>query len=383
MPNPQQQQAGNAENSLDFLWIIVMIVAAIVLIWYFGKDYISDFVFKTKSYEITAINFVIAGWMKLVQLLHLPLPVPQTSDLAQWSSFIQQNKGQVEDYNILIDLATAVGKYLCYPVAAILAVLGVIVYRSNLTAKFKSIFSMKKLEKFEYKDWPQITPVVDLDLVKQNINEGPWAMSMTPMDFCKKNNLLKIEKENEQTNVSLISGAAHRVLSLQLGAIWNGAEKMPIYAQALFAIFAARANRDREGSDKLLHQISASSESGKLNFTGTQELLIKHVNTKLVKQVVSKHAYILTAMASMLELARTDGVLASAEFLWLKPVDRKLWYMLNSVGRQTAVAEVAGPFAHWIAEKTAGRPLNVPMVDEGVKSLEVALKEIIYEPEDE
>ena len=56
-------------------------------------------------------------------------------------------------------------------------------------------------------------------------------------------------------------------------------------------------------------------------------------------------------IASLLEMARIDGVLASAEFLWLKPVDRRMWYMLNCVGRQTAVAEIAGLFAHWQAEK--------------------------------
>ena len=87
-------------------------------------------------------------------------------------------------------------------------------------------------------------------------------------------------------------------------------------------------------------------------------------------------------MASMLELARTDGVLASAEFLWLKPLDRKLWYMLNSVGRQTAVPEIAGAFAHWTAEKKTKRALRVPMVDEAAKSLEVAMKEIIYEADE-
>jgi len=88
-------------------------------------------------------------------------------------------------------------------------------------------------------------------------------------------------------------------------------------------------------------------------------------------------------MATLLELARTDGVLATAEFLWLKPIDRPLWYMLNSVGRQTAFPEIAGVFAHWVAEKRLDRPLKVPMVEEAVKALEMAMKEIKYEPDEE
>lgn len=382
MRNQQQAQGGNADNSMDFLWLIVMIVAAVVITWYFGKDYITHVVFQIKSYEITAINFVINSWAKFLQFTHLPLPVPQTKTLVQWSAFMQSNQ-TVSDLNAITAVAGAVGKYICYPIAVVLASLSILVYRNNLTAKFKTIFTMQKLKKYEYKDWPEITPVLKLDLVNQDISQGPWAMALTPMDFAKQNKLLKIDKENGQTNVTLIAGAAHRVFALQLGAIWTAADKLPIHTQALFAIFAARANRDRENADKILRQISASAEFGKLDFSGVTEVLNKHMNTKLINHVTNKHAYVLTVMASMLELARTDGVLASAEFLWLKPIDRKLWYMLNSVGRQTAVPEIAGAFAHWIAEKKVNRPLRVAMVDEAAKSLEIAMSEIIYEADDE
>jgi intracellular multiplication protein IcmP len=322
--------------------------------------------------------------VKFVQFSHLPLPIPSTENLMKWFFYVQSKPGAV-NFKTLSDVSFAVGKYFSYPVAVILVLFAILAYRSNLTSKFKTAFDMKRLKKLEETDWPQIAPVAKLNLIKQDLTEGPWAMAMTPMQFCKHHNLLKVEKDEEQgrTLVTLLTGSTHRIFALQLGPVWLGVEKLPIHAQALFAIFAARANRDREGSDKLLSQISASSLHGKLDFTGTPELLTKHANTKLVKQVVKKHAYALTVMASMLELGRTDGVLASAEFLWLKPVDRKLWYMLNSIGRQTAVPEIAGTFAHWNIEKKIGRPLKVPMVDEAVKGLDAALKEIIYEPEEE
>ena len=79
----------------------------------------------------------------------------------------------------------------------------------------------------------------------------------------------------------------------------------------------------------------------------------------------------------MLEVARVDGVLATAEFLWLKPVDRRFWYMMNSVGRQVSVVEVSGPFAHWLAEKKVGRALKTPMVKEAVVALEEAMEGIL------
>jgi len=85
----------------------------------------------------------------------------------------------------------------------------------------------------------------------------------------------------------------------------------------------------------------------------------------------------------MLVLARKEGVLATADFLWLKPTDRLLWFMLNSVGRQTAFAEVSGPFAHWNVEQAMGRRLMVPMVEEAVNGLEAAIKDILYIPDSE
>lgn len=151
-------------------------------------------------------------------------------------------------------------------------------------------------------------------------------------------------------------GPTQQLFVLQLGSMWTGVEALPIHCKALLGAFAASANEDREGSTKLLKQINASAiEDGKLDFTGAEELLAKHISSKVVGKVLQRHAYVYTIFASMLELARTDGVFPSSDFLWLKPVDRRMWYMLNSVGRQTAVTEIAGAFAHWVAEKNWGR----------------------------
>ena len=91
------------------------------------------------------------------------------------------------------------------------------------------------------------------------------------------------------------------------------------------------------------------------------------------------HAYVGTLMASLLEIARIEGVLATAEFLWLKLVDRRLCYMLNSVGRQATIVEVAGLFAHWRSEKRLERPL----VKEAVTALEKDITTVLYILEEE
>ena len=113
------------------------------------------------------------------------------------------------------------------------------------------------------------------------------------------------------------------------------------------------------------------------------KLLKKHKDAKLIKKLESRHAYVSTVMAALLELARTDGVLATADFLWLKTIDRQLWYILNNVGRRAAYPEVAGAIAHWRIESRMQRKLITPMIEEAVKALKLAIAEIIYPQDDD
>jgi len=279
--------------------------------------------------------------------------------------------------------------WLRIPLTLILLGLTVLFYAVKANRVYKRTYSMNELAKIEQKLWPQISPVLDLDLLKTDIDKGPWAMAMTPMQFCKKHRLLLEVKPTKQdifarqnrVEVVLNRGEANRIFALQVGALWQGVAKLPPHARALFAAFAARLNADTEPALALLKRLTETAGT-KLDISGTEELLKKHVNTPLVQQIVQRHAYVLTVMASMLVGAREDGVQASADFLWLKVVDRRLWYMLNTIGRQTPFIEVGGPFAHWLAEKELGVPLFVPMVEEVVNAVELALKEVVYKPDE-
>jgi intracellular multiplication protein IcmP len=380
-PN-QQAQSSQHENSLDFLWLVVIILAAIVLTWYFGKAYIAAFIYQVRYFELLAIKAVLSVWDDISAFIPF-LPQADMSKVAFWQTTLETHKlgASLSDIGAI---STYVGSFIRYPIILILTFAAAFVYSKNVTMKFKNIFNMKRLKESEANNWPQIAPVAKLNLLKEDIEKGPWAMAMTPMQFCKENHLIDEVIDNDKVVAKLRRGEAYNLFVLQLGGLWTRPEKLPIHVKALFAIFCACAHHDRGHATKLLHQISESaSVTGKLNFAGAEELFNKYLDSKLTKKVLKRHAYLLPVMSSMLELARTDGVLASSEFLWLKPLDRKLWYMLNSVGRQTAVPEISGPFAHWLAERKLGRALKVPMVEEAVNGLEAALAEVLYEVEED
>lgn len=382
MPD-QQQQSGQGDTALDFLWIIGILIGGIYLGWYFGKAYIVSAVFYVRLYEIIAVSFVFDLAAKLLQLVGLS-QLQFALNLNEWIVFIQQHSNGVGvEFAALANLSTAVGNYIRYPLMALMLVGAAVLYFGSPATRLRNVFTAQSLRISEQDDWPQIKPVLGIDLVKQKLDEGPWAISLSPMRFCKKLNLLDVETKNGRYIATLRRGAAHRILSLQLGSKWYGAEKLPPHLKALFAIFAARINGDKKGGEKLLDQIAVSSAGKNFNFSGVEELLHKYVNSKNVVKITSLHGYVTTVLASMLVGARTAGVIATSEFLWLKPIDRRMWYMLNSVGRPTAVAEISGAFAHWLAEKKIGLPLMVPMVEEAVRGLEIALSDVIYKPDEE
>lgn len=382
-----QSQQQNSDNSLAMLWGVSVALAVIVLSWWFFRTPIIRFVLLVRWYEMRLISLVI--------------PELQ-STLEQFRTFHEIHHIEIPQ---LIALSYFTGSYLSVPVAFMLIGFSIIIYFNQASLRFKKHYNMQSLAKAENKNWVQITPVVDLDLITTDINQGPWAMALTPIQFAQEKGLLDFEPNtpNVATSVTVINDnyykaklrreATQRAFVVQLGDLWESPHTLPLPTKALFAIFAARAARDRPAADHLLWQIARSANnfeskvpnkfSHKLNFSGTELLLNKHLEHPEVKKTIRKHAYVLTVMASMLLLARQDGVLASSEFLWLKPCDRSLWFMLNCVGRQTAYSEVSGPFGHWLAEYAVGHRLQVPMVETAVDALDIALKDVRVSIEEE
>lgn len=372
---PPQQGSGQSDNSLAPFWIIAALFFGLWVIWFnFHAQIVAAFL-KIKYYEALGISYVDPAINPLILWLQSLTP-------AQYAKI---------DPDQILNISEAIGRYWRWPVLALSVLGGIFIYKRSPRLHYRRVYTMQTLIDAEEKDWPQITPVAKLDLIKTHIDEGPWASALTPLQFVKKYKIFKempIETSEAmlahklQYAVTLLPEQAYRVFSMQMGKLWTGVDALPIYSQALFAAFAAKHTGDSKSSNDLLIKISRSSAGGKLDFSGTKQLLDKYINHKKVQEACNKHAYVLTVMASMLALAREDGVLSSADFLWLKPLDRQLWYMLNAVGRRTAFVEVAAAFAHWQAEIEFGRRITVPMVGEAVKALDLALKDILYVPED-
>jgi intracellular multiplication protein IcmP len=171
-------------------------------------------------------------------------------------------------------------------------------------------------------------------------------------------------------------GVAARAFSKQLGPLWRGTMYMAPYKQVLMAAFCLKSVRKRTEADAMLGQLAQSWTfergmriKGSLLREARKILRNRDISGKLLSKC-NQHAFETTVILRALNTAREEGgVLAPAQFVWLRGYDRDLWYPLNNLGRQSYHMEAIGAMCHYKAEKMAQRPIPRPKVENAVKSI--------------
>lgn len=286
-------------------------------------------------------------------------------------------------YNITSDSISYVGHYIGSYMRWFVAALCVyFVYAAAVSKRnaFKTRHNLESFIKTQVKMWPVISPIVNFNPSKHSarILGGPvpdklplFAEALSPEEWLSFHRIPVVNgvPDREATRRAFIS---------QLGPRWTGFGDLPPYIQGLAAAFALKGVQKREESDEFLGRLSLcwSAEKG---YNLTSELMadIKailkdpEVGGKAL-EIAGKHAYRTTALLGLLQWARfMGGVLAAAQFLWLRGVDRELWYALNNQGRRSFHTEGAGAIAHFMAESSAKKALPIPRMDTAIVTLNI------------
>ncbi len=244
--------------------------------------------------------------------------------------------------------------------------------------KFKTRYNLEGLIKIQAKMWPVIAPIVNFNPAKHSARvsgeEVPdrlplFAEALSPEEWVSYHRI-------PVTNGIPDKEAVRNAFLPQLGPRWRGFEGLPPYQRALAAAFALKGAQKREKSDELLGRI-ATCWSADQGFTLRPEVMAEV--DKLLKdsavggaalKIAQLHAWRTTALLGILKWARLmGGVLAPAQFIWLRGEDRSLWYPLNNLGRRTFHAEGAGALAHFLAEEGAHKPLIMPRLETAIVTL--------------
>jgi intracellular multiplication protein IcmP len=340
------QQQGNANDSDSIFLVVIVGVIALIAIWYFYGAAITAAYFQLKKLEL---------------LLFWPI-ASHFQDAQDAMNFMTNTPPKKVSIGQIMEVARICAHFFNVVTVGVLGFMTWRAIKRNPIERFRHEHSMKTLLASEKALWSAVAPVAGLNIIDQDIKKGPWAMSMRPIDFARRYKLL-----NEENKLDV--DRTEKLFASQLGRLWEGPSKLRAPTRALFAIFAAFGNGDKAGAEAALDKLNYSFAAGKPDFTWVGPMLEKHARSPEIIKLCNSHAYVNTVMASMLNRARKMGPLPSCSFIWLKPVNRPLWYVLNGVGRRVAFAEVAGIYGHWIAEQVAEHPLERPFVKNAVNAL--------------
>lgn len=372
--------SNNSDNDMDMIWIILGGLAVVIAIWMFWGGHIVKAMFLVWKAEITVFS----------------LFTDKFSALDAWMNTRWNATGDVS-WRQFSYMAREMGNYTRFVMLAILLPIVYKLFMAMPEERFKRKFDMRSLAEVQGKKFPFITPPLQENLIDKDPTEGPWASGMTEKEFAVKHELLSEEK-------TILRDKAEGVFKAQLGRHFESLKFLNDHERALFALFAMRACFDLDEDNQpystlLINQFATSyTATKKLDMTGVNDMIRRcatHKEWKKIQRVMTRHAYVTTMLCSMLQLGRQSGVLAPVNFLWLKPVDRTLWYALHQMEppspsslpgqlvRKRAWAEAAGVRAHWIAEKLSKRALMMPVVTEAVNGLELAINEFDLSTEDD
>lgn len=288
-----------------------------------------------------------------------------------WMKYIPRSAVTFDD---MVNISTKVGRYVRWVTVPILFLFGIYLFRKSPTERFRRKFTEKTLPQTVGRLYPWMRISLTNNFSEMDLTKGPWAIALTERQFARlhrlKNDLGEIDRER-----------AALVFVKQMGSLFMGVESMRPHVKALYVLFLTRANRNFKAADTLLKQLANSYADKKPDLTGVDALLAQYKDSKVAKELQAHHAYERTLLMTMLERSRGGEAgkdnLPPNWFLWLKGVDRPLWYALADVGRRTPHVEAAGVFAHWLTEKARKKKLETPYVVNAVEGLVGEIKKFL------
>lgn len=284
----------------------------------------------------------------------------------------------------LLQMTETVNGFYAKPLGILMLLMAVKGFFTKEKHPFKRRFSLEKMIGEHARAFSVTKPVVQFNPLTANarFHGAPvpdklplFAEALTPDEW--------VSYYNIPVNDGVIDDdAARRAFAQQLGGRWKGVNNLPPFAQALFAAFALKAAGKRIESDELLGRIAECWNPQKgLLLTSALKKEIRTIikdpkQGRVLEKVAAQHAFIIPALLRCLQNARDQGgVLAPAQFLWLRGINRHYWYGLNNLGRGSVHTEAAGAIAHYRAEKSAGKPIPNPLVDPAIEGIKNYLAE--------
>lgn len=332
-----------------------------------------------------AMSTQISSGVRWIRVLELSIASLFTD---RYDVLLAQLKGlrpeQIRPY-YLLKMTEATMEFYKYPIMVIMFIMaGISYFFVKDRHPFARRFDLEGIAKEQAEAFPVTLPLIKFNPLQDNHRPPgnpvparlpPFAEALTPEEWVAHNDI-------PLTKGVIDRDATRLAFAKQLGGRWKGVQALPLHARALFAAFALKASGKRTESDDFLGELARHWEPGKglVLPTALRKEIARIINDpkmgRVLAKVAAQHSFSTPALLRCLYVAREQGgVLAPAQFIWLRAVDRSLWYAMNNLGRGAVHIEGAGAMAHFRAEKSAEKPIPNPLVDVAVDGLMAYLKE--------
>jgi hypothetical protein len=378
----------NRENTLLIIFVAVLFVAFVLIpAWYAARA--------------GTINGLLLNLAKF----QLKLFVPFSAEAQKAWEHITSLDPAALTWERMSAILSYTGKWIRWPFALFLVLFGCMAAVMGRIGKLIRRLNMESLLQHNAESFPCLLPIVgrgEYLLSPESFDAGHWRIGRSPLQFAVENGLLvddegcafapdQVMRHGLGSAEAPAYGLARldeakslESLRAQLGPAFGGVGALSVQRKALAAAFLAYAGGDKKEAVALLDALSRSytendgvpacpmlqSDDFQKRLDAT---LDKHKGILPEKALTRHSAFELVWLMALLNRARSKGVLASSQFVFLRPLDRSLWYALNQCGGRAAWAEGFAAWAHHAAEEKAGCALSEPKLGQAVKALRDAL----------
>jgi intracellular multiplication protein IcmP len=333
--------------------------------------------------EISRIALMIAH--REMQAIGLVSDRFEQADIA-----VQRARAPRVEFDQLVRLYRNIGQAFLFPAMALVLALAAFCFLRGGAGRFTRTFDLESLMAEQAKASRSTAAFVGRGLKLSKVRAGEPRPADSALHVHEW-----IDRYAITANGGFDEAAARREFMRQLGARWAEASAAAPAVRSMLAVFALQGVQRRDEAAGLLGLLSEGLSIDKREGgAGPEQPLAFDPKTLAVADralatldvsawacdVMDKHHFTTPGLMSVLNEARLrSGVLAPAQFAFLKLVDRRLWYALHALGFESdglmahphpsMRIEALGAGAHWAAERAAGAPIPTPEFDQAIAAI--------------
>lgn len=423
---PSKGGAGGGERTIDDgALIAVLIVGVMILIW------IAWIAFHPQiSMVYTYIRRFEFGWISLIS----SFGIPGFSPISNWLQQGCAARGFLEpctrDFSTMswreITNMAYYANVIFLPFVLLFAFkIFMRIQSLHPNLRFSKTFNVDSFVREKKAIYRHLRMFDELSLIEAPLDDPVLGMSQTSRQFVFHHRLIIETGEVGDGWISEADGSCTPVLDRkktedvlreQLGSVWTGVAHLTDSETLLLAIaiprvaatngelddveFKACLNESNQMIEWCWDQFKPPNRTKKqdgnefeaknqldwlkpkIELSVPREIILRHIKSKPMQAILSKHAYVRTVIFAAFKAARSLGVLPPADMRWLRFYDRTLWYVLQNFGRQGVFAEGCAVNIHYLYEIKSGEALVEPQLDKAINALDEALTAFKYRSSD-